>query len=32
MEDPILIVPNDDAEECLWRVTHEIADLLAGLP
>ena len=32
MERPIVIVPGDDAEERLWRVTHEIADLLAGLP
>jgi hypothetical protein len=32
MERPILIAPGDDAEERLWRVTHEIADLLAGLP
>jgi hypothetical protein len=32
MEHPIVIVPIDDAEEGLWRVTHEIADLLAGLP
>jgi hypothetical protein len=32
MEHPIVIVPIDDAEERLWRVTHEIADLLAGLP
>lgn len=32
MERPIGIVPGDNAEEQLWRVTHEIADLLAGLP
>ncbi len=32
MEHPIVIVPSNDAEERLWRVTHEIADLLAGLP
>jgi hypothetical protein len=32
MEHPIVIVPIDDVEERLWRVTHEIADLLAGLP
>lgn len=32
MEDPIVIVPTNDADERLWRVTHEMADLLAGLP
>ena len=32
MEHPIAIVPIDDAEERLWLVTHEIADLLVGLP
>ena len=32
MERPIVIVPGDDAEERLWQVTHEIADLLDGLP
>lgn len=32
MERPIVIVPGDDAEERLWQVTHEVADLLDGLP
>jgi hypothetical protein len=29
---PIVIDPGDDTEERLWQVTHEIADLLGGLP
>jgi hypothetical protein len=32
MDHPIVIAPGDKAEERLWHVTHEIADLLGGLP